>query len=100
MSPSFTIVWHEAFGNAVAELIEKPRIRANSALNYHVNKGHIQKLPCEYADCDSQKVKAHHISYDEPLDVVWLCAKHETELRILNRQEHIKYMQEHYVWYT
>lgn len=36
--------------------------------------GRLQRKPCEI--CGATKSEAHHRSYDKPLDVQWLCAKH------------------------
>lgn len=54
------------------------RYKAVCAVNNAVRGGKISKLPCFI--CGSEKSVAHHVSYDLPLDVSWLCQKHHKEL--------------------
>jgi len=54
------------------------RQKAVNAVTYAVKKGTLIKTPCEY--CGALKVVAHHVAYDLPLEVVWLCQKHHKEL--------------------
>jgi hypothetical protein len=42
-----------------------------------VRGGRLTKKPCER--CGAVRSQAHHESYDRPLDVTWLCAKHHYE---------------------
>lgn len=50
------------------------RIAVNDAVRY----GRLTKLPCFC--CGNEKVEAHHPDYDRPLDVIWLCKKHHSEI--------------------
>jgi hypothetical protein len=40
--------------------------------------GKLTKQPCEV--CGELKVEAHHTDYEKPLDVVWYCKEHHTEI--------------------
>jgi len=51
----------------------RPKIRAQDKLKYHVRVGHIKRQPCER--CGNPKTHGHHEDYDKPLEVVWLCAR-------------------------
>lgn len=50
---------------------------ANSAVQSALRKGELTKLPCLI--CGSTKVVGHHVDYDRPLDVVWLCQMHHKQ---------------------
>jgi hypothetical protein len=39
-----------------------------------IRQGVIKKLPCEI--CDKNKSDGHHIDYEFPLEIIWLCRKH------------------------
>ena len=43
-----------------------------------LRSGKIERKPCLV--CGDVKVQAHHPDYSKPLDVVWLCQKHHTEV--------------------
>lgn len=53
------------------------RYKAYSMVNYAVRSGSLKKTAC--VCCGESKVTAHHVAYDLPLDVVWLCQKHHKE---------------------
>lgn len=53
------------------------RYIATNKVNNSLRDGKLQRLPC--ICCGNTKVVAHHVSYDLPLDVVWLCQKHHKE---------------------
>lgn len=40
--------------------------------------GKIQKQPCFF--CGEEKVEGHHLLYDYPMKVIWLCKKHHYEV--------------------
>lgn len=39
-----------------------------------IRNGQLISQPCE--KCGKRRVQAHHLDYNKPLDVRWLCAKH------------------------
>ena len=47
------------------------RMRCHNAVRRAIIAGKLTKLGCER--CDNKKAYAHHDSYDEPLNVMWLC---------------------------
>jgi hypothetical protein len=47
------------------------RMRCHNAVARAIKSGRLQKQPCEY--CGAVRAYAHHDSYDEPLNVIWLC---------------------------
>ncbi len=54
------------------------RYKATNKVNNALRDGKLSKLPCFC--CGNLKVVAHHVAYDLPLDVVWLCQRHHKEL--------------------
>jgi len=58
--------------------INHQKIRAREIARKKVIQGIIKKQPCEV--CSEEKVEMHHIDYSKPLEVVFLCFKHHTEL--------------------
>ena len=57
-----------------------PEKRAASLLlNNAIKYGRIKKEPCKI--CGSTKrIHGHHNDYSKPLDVIWLCPQHHTDL--------------------
>jgi len=51
---------------------------ARSHLNDAKRYGKITPIPCVI--CGNEVVEAHHIDYNKPLNVVWLCRKHHREV--------------------
>ena len=47
------------------------RAHCHNAVRYAVKTGQLIKTTC--ARCNHEKAYAHHDSYDEPLNVMWLC---------------------------
>jgi hypothetical protein len=63
---------------------------AQSALSHAVKSGKVQKWPCcAVADCNSEKVVAHHPDYSRPLDVVWLCQAHHKQTHALTDSQRV-----------
>lgn len=58
--------------------------RAHQLLGNAVRRGDVTKLPC-WA-CGALNVQGHHVAYDLPLDVAWLCKKHHLEAHRLHRE--------------
>jgi len=58
--------------------VSKQKIRARQKAREAVKKGKIIKKPCVV--CGETKVEAHHLDYDRPLQVLWMCEKHHDEL--------------------
>lgn len=54
------------------------RKKAAEKVNNALRDGRLCKLPC--AICGGVEVQGHHPDYDSPLDVVWLCVKHHSEI--------------------
>jgi hypothetical protein len=54
--------------------------KAHRLLQYHVNRGYIEKPKiCSQCGKDGE-IHGHHEDYDEPLEVIWLCAGCHLEL--------------------
>lgn len=62
--------------------------KAHHKLNNALRDGRIERLPCLVCGCE--KTEAHHVSYDLPLDVVWLCPSHHKQVH----KEHRQYLRE------
>lgn len=58
---------------SVPEKVRKARVATHNA----VRRGKLVKLPCEV--CGAEKSEAHHVDYNKPLDVRWLCRKHHAD---------------------
>jgi hypothetical protein len=53
------------------------KYKARNKVNNAIRDGRLFKQPC--SECGNAEVEAHHLDYDKPLDVVWLCSKHHGE---------------------
>jgi hypothetical protein len=69
---------------AASRAKNKSAVNARAAVQWAVMKGKLKPLPCLI--CGSEKVEAHHGSYDLPLDVSWLCRKHHAQLHREHRE--------------
>ena|ERR1051326_8611962 len=47
--------------------------RARSLLNYYVKKGQVTKSSHCHSCKQTKPVEGHHIDYNKPLEVTWLC---------------------------
>jgi hypothetical protein len=63
------------------EINERPHMRrqddkhfARGRTAYRIRRGDVQRLPCEI--CGAEPAKAHHIDYNDPDRVMWLCEPH------------------------
>ena len=57
----------------------KKAIRASRALKSRILAGKIIK-PSKCLFCDAKKVQGHHLIYDFPYIVVWVCSKHHKQI--------------------
>lgn len=79
-----TRLWHRKNAERSRELkknwIERNPMKraAHVKVGNALRRGEISKEPCVV--CGDTKVHAHHTDYTKPLDVVWLCQKHHTEV--------------------
>lgn len=53
------------------------KIVTHQILRRAIETGIVVRQPCR--DCGSKDSHGHHWSYDHPLDVIWLCAKHHMQ---------------------
>ena len=58
--------------------LHRERHAARRALRAAIESGRVSPQPC--AVCGNQHVEGHHVAYDMPLDVVWLCKPHHRQL--------------------
>lgn len=65
------------------ELRDPKKHRARFTLHNAVNRGKLQKQPCEV--CGAKKVEAHHVDYSRPLDVRWLCKIHHGKVHRMEK---------------
>ena len=57
---------------------ETPKARfAHQAVQLAIKSGELRRQPCEV--CGESRTDAHHDSYDKPLDVRFLCARHHRQ---------------------
>lgn len=66
------------FGTGFEQAEREKRRKARFLVNRGVKKGTLIKLDCE--ECGDPKSEAHHLDYDKPLEVIWLCFKHHRQL--------------------
>ena len=61
-------------------ILENPAKRkAHNAVNSALRSGKLHRHPC--CICGN-KAEAHHEDYSRPLDVIWVCRKHHSELHV------------------
>ena len=65
-------------GHAARSPEQKKRANARSYLAVYLKRGKVMRFPCEV--CGALEVEAHHVDYDRPLDVVWLCRLHRLDV--------------------
>lgn len=75
-------------GERISQIIGKSpeaqkKAEARRILRYAISSGKIVKCPCMY--CMDEKSEAHHVDYDKPLDVIWVCKKHHRQIHNSSR---------------
>ncbi len=63
----------------------RKKIRAQRVVQGRVRNGTMIKQPCWI--CGELEVDAHHILYDFPLKVIWLCRRHHIDTHVEKRNE-------------
>jgi ribosomal protein L37AE/L43A len=63
---------------------ERKKVNARNYINNEIKKGTVISQPCLVC---KQKAEAHHLSYDDPTYIVWLCLAHHRELHNYIRKE-------------
>ena len=53
-------------------------IKAHNILNNGIRNGLVVRGICIF--CSNKKPYGHHEDYSKPLDVLWICPKHHTEI--------------------
>lgn len=72
------------------ERIQSDKNFARRQVSYALKTGTLKKEPCI---CGETKVDAHHGDYKRPLDVIWLCKKHHSEVHTTqNRADYQEYL--------
>lgn len=54
------------------------KVKVRQIVRTLVYEGKLKKYPCVV--CGNPKSQAHHEDYSKPLDIIWLCAQHHTDL--------------------
>lgn len=63
------------------------RKRAGDLLRAAVKSGKVVKWPaCAVPECNRTNLHGHHVDYDQPLSVVWLCASHHRLVHTLIKE--------------
>jgi len=63
----------------------KKKVKVYEKFNQLIRSGKIKKGPCVVCGVNEIRVEAHHEDYTKPFEVVWLCTKHHSNLRIKRR---------------
>lgn len=64
------------------------RKKALNELSNAIRDGKVFKQPCFV--CGSAVVEGHHVSYDMPIDVAWLCSRHHKQVHKEHRERERK----------
>jgi len=63
----------------IHQLRDRKAHRARLVIISAVKRGAITRGPCE--KCGNPDSQCHHISYDDPYAIMWLCKEHHIQLR-------------------
>ena len=55
---------------------QRVKDNARSYAHQYLKRGKIQRQPCKFAGCVSQRAQMHHRDYSKPLEVEWICRTH------------------------
>lgn len=55
------------------------KAKARDAVKYALRVGKLVRQPCEVCGAH-ERIHAHHEDYSKPLEVMWLCPTHHTEV--------------------
>ena len=75
----------ENFYQRLQDPTERMKRDAREQVRNAVRRGDLERLPCEV--CGALPSQGHHEDYEKPLDVMWLCRTHHTELHNKARGE-------------
>lgn len=59
------------------------KTRTRHITKYAIKLGHLIRKPCEV--CDNPRSHAHHMDYNDPFNIKWLCALHHAEWHRYNK---------------
>ena len=67
--------------NKTSSSRNKSKVRARALLNRAVSSKRVVKpATCSYPSCPETKIDAHHPDYTKPLNVIWLCRSHHSQI--------------------
>lgn len=65
--------------------VTQKKYRTRNLTNKALKEGKLKRGPCEV--CGEQRVEAHHVDYDKPFEIRWLCRMHHTKLHAQMKRE-------------
>lgn len=68
---------HPRFGKGLSTEERSKRIKIRSDINHAIRDGKIKRQPCQIC---GKLAEVHHIDYNNPLNIVWLCRKHHWQI--------------------